>query len=215
MQCVSDLGKLKDCVIGRTRVLRQVALPIAAPFSHAERRDLAFVTIELDNLIVVSLRQYAKSCLLGSRTAAGTRITTSVTPATPEEAAALVYQSLELVAYTKMNSPTTVPEKKELVIRNPKRVEKVMIDYAASNLSNFQLALSLNALVFSEVKTCRHFFSHRMRNTAEEVEKLAYDMGVVKFEGAEQFIARGRPSTGVRIIDGWLADIENFIDLAS
>ena len=90
-----------------------------------------------------------------------------------------------------------------------------MGDYSASNLANLQLALSLNATAFDEVKICRHFFSHRMRNTVEEIKTLASNLGVLMFDDAEHFVVRGRPSTGVRFVDGWISDVENFFDLAA
>jgi hypothetical protein len=193
-----------------------VVTPVGLPLSYDDRRALAFATIELDNLIVVALRQYTKSCLLGTRTAAGARVVASVSPSTPEEAAAYIYGSLNPAAYQKkMKSPKAIAEKDEIVFRDPKQSEKVLIDYGASNLANLQLALSLNAVAFSEVKTCRHFFSHRMMNTSHQVEALATSVGIVGFEDPENFVAVGRPATGVRMIDGWLSDIENFFDLAA
>jgi hypothetical protein len=215
MQCVSDLAKLRDCVIGRVQTLRQIAAPIVPPLAHAEKRALAFVTIELDNLIIVALRQYTKSCLLGTRTAAGQRVFASVSPSTPEQAAALIFSSLNPSGYAKAKNPAVVDEKDEIVFRDPKRAEKVLTDYSASNLANLQLALSLNAVVFDEVKLCRHFFSHRMRSTVEAVSTLSANLGVIGFDDTEHFIVRGRPSTGVRFVDGWLSDVENFFDLAA
>jgi hypothetical protein len=94
MQCVTDLVKLRDSVISRVTALRNVVSPITTPLGSEERRALAFVTIELDNLVVVGLRQYTKSSLLRSRTAAGDRITASVQPSSTEEAAAFIYGSL-------------------------------------------------------------------------------------------------------------------------
>jgi hypothetical protein len=176
---------------------------------------LAFVAIELDNLIIVGLRQYTKSCLLGTRTAAGSRVTSTISPGTPEEAAAHVFSSLNPSGYAKAKNPVAIQEKDEVVFRDPKRVEKVLTDYSASNIANLQLALSLNAAVFDEVKVCRHFFSHRMKNTAENVRILAGNVGVTTFEDAEHFIIRGRPATGVRFVDGWLSEVETFFDLAA
>ncbi|WP_394887040.1 hypothetical protein ACG873_20200 [Mesorhizobium sp. AaZ16] len=89
------------------------------------------------------------------------------------------------------------------------------MDYATSNLPNFTLALSLNAEIFAEAKICRHFFAHRARNTYEAVQAFAANLGIVGVNMPEHLIVRGRPSTGVRIIDGWLADVENFFDLAT
>lgn len=215
MQCVTDLAKLRDAVKWRVRCLRQVLSPITVPLGTKERRDIAFLVIELDNLIIVGLRQYTKSSLLRSRTTAGVRITASVRPASTEEAAAFIYRSLNPKGYQNLKSPAVILEKNEIVFRDPKRAEKVFIDYAASNLPNLATGLSLNAEVFSEIKVCRHFFAHRARNTYEEVLDFAEDLGIFAVDMPEQLLLRGRPSTGVRLLEGWLADVENFFDLAT
>lgn len=215
MQSVTDLRKLRDATISRVRRLREVAAPITLPLGSENRRALAYVTIELDNLIIVGLRSYTKSSLLRSRTAAGVRITATVTPASTEEAAALIFKSLNPTGYANKNSPIAINEKDEVAFRDPKRSEKVLIDYSASNLPNLVLALSLNASVFDEAKVCRHFFAHRAKNTCEAVRTLAGNLGVVGFETPEELLLRGRPSTGVRFLDGWLADVENFFDYAT
>lgn len=215
MQCATDLVKLRDSIISRVRYLRQIVSSINVPLASEDRRALAFVTIELDNLVVVGLRQYTKSSLLRSRTAAGARITATVHPASTEEAAAFIFRSLNPTRYSNNRSPSTILEKDEIVFRDPKMAEKVLMDYATSNLPNFTLALSLNAEIFAEAKICRHFFAHRARNTYEAVQAFAANLGIVGVNMPEHLIVRGRPSTGVRIIDGWLADVENFFDLAT
>lgn len=215
MQCVTDLTKLRDAIFSRIVHLRGIVVPITAPLGSEDRRALSFVTIELDNLVIFGLRQYTKSSLLGSRTAAGARITATVRPRSPEEAAALIYRSHNLKEYLSKGSPLRISEKKEVVFRDPKVAHKVFSDYSASNEPNLALALALNADVFSEAKICRHFFAHRAQNTFETVQDLAARLGIVGVEMAEHLLLRGRPATGVRLLDGWLADVENFFDLAS
>ncbi len=215
MQSVTDLRKLRDATISRVRRLQGLATPITLPLGSEDRRALAYVTIELDNLIIVGLRNYTKSSLLRSRTAAGVRITAAVKPTSTEEAAAFIFKSLNPTGYVNKNSPAAVSEKDEVTFRDPKRSEKVLIDYSASNLPNLIVALSLNALVFDEAKVCRHFFAHRTKNTHEAVQAFARNLGIVGFDTPEHLLLRGRPSSGVRLLDGWLADVENFFDLAT
>jgi hypothetical protein len=215
MQCVTDLVKLRDSVISRVQHLRQVTAPITTPLGSEDRRALAFVTIELDNLVIMGLRQFTKSSLLRSRTAAGVRITASVYPRSTEEAAALIFNSINPMGYVNLGNPPVIPEKNEIVFRDPKNTQKVLIDYAASNLANFALALSLNAQVFTEAKVFRHYFAHRARNTNDAVQAFAASWGIVGSYLPEELILRGRPGTGVRFMDGWLADVENFFDLAA
>lgn len=214
MQSVSDLKKLRDAINGRVTYLRQVAQLVSAPLGSEDRRAISYVAIELDNVIITGLRQYTKSSLLGSRTADGQRITASVKPNSTEEAAALIYASLNPAGYDRNGRPASIKERDEITFRDPKRAEKVMTDYAASNLPNLTVALSLNAQVFGELKTLRHFFAHRAQNTFEAVQKFAIDRAIIKFETPEHLVLRGRPGTGVKFLDGWLAEVENFFELA-
>ncbi len=215
MQSVSDLGKLRDSTISRVRRIEQIVSPITTPLGSEDRRALAFAIIELDNLVVVGLKHYTKSSLLRSRTAAGARITATVTPGSTEEAAALIYRSLNPAGYAKKHNPVVIDERDEITFRDPKKAEKVFIDYSASNLPNLVVALSLNALVFDEAKVFRHFFAHRAKNTFDAVKVLASNLGVAGFDIPETLLLRGRPGSGVRLVDGWLADVENFFDLAT
>jgi hypothetical protein len=214
MQCSTDLVKLRDSIISRIKFLRHILTGINNATDPQARRSLAFLVIELDNLIILGLRQYTKSSLLRSRTASGQRITTTVSPSSSQEAAAFIFRSLNITKYTKMKSPKEVSEKDEIVFRDPKSAEKVLIDYKASNIANLNLALSLNAEVFAEAKICRHFFAHRTRNTYETVKKFSDRLGIVGLKSPEHLLLLGRPGTGVQILEGWLADVENFFDLA-
>jgi hypothetical protein len=74
--------------------------------SPEEKRALAFAVIEIDNMIIGGLRQYTKSSLLRSRTSSGERISAVVHPSSAEEAAALVFKSLNPKGYTKRNQPS-------------------------------------------------------------------------------------------------------------
>jgi len=215
MQCVSDLVKLRDAVISRVRVLRQIASPIASPLKSEDRRVIAYVTIEIDNLIIGGLRQYTKSSLLRGRAASGARVTATVQPNSPEQAAAYIFRSLNPKGYAKRRCPNTISERDEIVFRDPKQTERVLIDYQTSNVNTFALALSLNAEVFAEAKICRHFFAHRAQNTCDAVRVFANNLGIAGRVVPEHVVMHGRPGTGVRLLDGWFSDVENFFDLAT
>lgn len=165
MQCVTDLAKLRDSIISRVRCLRQIASPITAPLGSEDGRALAFVNIKLDNLVILGLRQYTKSSLLRSRTAAGVRISAAVKPSSTEEAAAFVYRSLRPDVYSgRMKSSPKIKEKEEVAFRDPKEAEKVLLDYSAPNLINLSLALSLNADVFQKQRYADTFL-HTVQKT--------------------------------------------------
>ena len=214
MQSVSDLTKLRDSVIARCRTLQLLTTGAKTLLGSQDRRNLAFVTIELDNLVVLGLRQFTKSCLLGCRTAAGQRVLSSSLASNSEEAAAHIYRVLNPRGFLKLHSPSSISESEEIVFRNPKDVEKTLAFYGATNLTNISLALSLNANIFGEAKMLRHFFAHRAKNTYDQVTKFALNLGMPKPRMPEDLIVMGRPSTGVTIIDGWTADVINWFDLA-
>jgi len=215
MRCTSDLVKLRDSIKSRIQHLGLIVSPLKNPLSWEDRRALSFATIELDNLVVVGLRQYAKSSLLRARTAAGIRITSAVSPKSSEEAAALIFKSLNPKGYAKAKSPVSIPEKDEIVFRDSKKIETVLTSYQASNQPNIALALSLNSPAFSEIKAFRHYFSHRMKNTYEAVQVYAANNAMPINVTPESLLIKGRPSNGIRLIESWLSDIDIFFDLAT
>lgn len=214
MQCTSDLTKLRDALRGRIRLLRDLCRNCRGPLSDADFRTIAFAAIELDNLVVFGLRQFAKSALLGGRTSAGDYVQTSVSPGSTEEAAAFVYASINPSGYANRGSPLTIREKDEITTRNPKDIEKVLTDYAATNLSRYALALSLNSSAFDEIKIFRHFFAHRCRDTYQKVGKLAQDLGLPVPNRPETLVISGHPNYGVAFYESWTGDLDTFFDLA-
>ena len=127
----------------------------------------------------------------------------------------MIFRSLNPAGYKNKHNPVAISERDEVTFRDPKNVEKVLTDYSASNLPNITLALALNAEVFKETKVFRHFFAHRAKNTYDDVQIFAARSGIFGVHKPEHLMLRGRPGTGVRFVDGWLADIVNFFDLAT
>lgn len=214
MQAVSDLAKLRDSVISRCRLFQTLAAGIRNPISARDRRDLSFLVIEIDNLVVVGLRQFTKSSLLRCRTASGQRVQSTSTAQSPQEAAAHILKVLQPQKFLNQKSPVIIHEKDEESVRDPKKVAKALHAYSASNLPNLNLALSLNAQVFGEAKVFRHYLAHRAQNTYDSVCQFAANEGFAKPRIPEELLVRGRPSTGVSLVDGWTGDLINFFDYA-
>jgi hypothetical protein len=210
MHCVSDLAKLKHSVRRRTIYFRSLVDGLQSPLTISDKRRLAYVAIELDNLVVTGLRQFTKSSLLGCKTSSGARVGVQSGITSPPQAAALVYATLNPAGYAKIGSPTTIKESDEISFRDPSKAEKVLISYSATNVSKVQFAMGFNGAIFSEIAPVRHFFAHRAKNTNEKVRTWATNIGFFAFSDVETLMVSGRPSSGVRIIDGWLADAENF-----
>lgn len=215
MQCTSDLGKLGDAIARRLLRLQQLVPDSTASLGQRERLALAFVTIEVDNLIVTGLRQYAKSTLLRPKTKTGNRVSVNAEVTHPSEAAALIYQTLNPTAFAR-NFPrqSRIAEKDEWVSRNPRDFDRVLSVYSATNLNSFRTALSLNSPVFAEAKVFRHFFAHRCENTYSNVQVSMERIGCFKRYCPEEYLLLGRLSDGRRIVDSWLEDLDVFFDLA-
>jgi hypothetical protein len=187
---------------------------VATPYGTRERLALSFTAIELDNLIIGGLRQYTKSSLLRARTASGIRISATVSPGNAEEAAAYVYSVLNPKGYAKIKNPSAIHEKDEIKFRDPKNIEKVLSSCSASNLPNVQIGIALNGGAFSELKLFRHFFAHRCIDTYAEVQKFSTSICIIDRLVPADLMMRGRPGDGVRLMDGWIADVRNFFDMA-
>jgi hypothetical protein len=132
----------------------------------------------------------------------------------PPQAAARVYAVLNPSGYQKLGNPPTIKEEAEIAFRNPANAEKVLLAYGATNVATLQFAMGFNAIVFSEIAKVRHFFAHRAENTNERVRTWATNIGMFSYIDPETSLVAGRPGTGVKILDGWLAETENFFDTA-
>jgi hypothetical protein len=212
MQPVSDLEKLHRALNGRTRRLRLGYSALSSPMTAQGRQYMAFLTIELDNLLVMGLRQFAKSVLIGCRTKAGNPAKCSQIASSPSEAGALMLSVLNNRKFKQLGSPATVQERDEFTFREPRDLYKLMLTYSATNIQSVLSAMAFNGNVFSEIATLRNFFAHRAEGTFDKVRGLGARIGIIGFSDPESLLLEFRPNTNIRLIEGWMNDIDDFFD---
>jgi hypothetical protein len=213
MRCTTDLCKIRDAVRHRVVRLSGVLPKASTNLDGSDLRAVAFVAVELDNLIVSGLRCYTKSSLLRARASSGSRVTAAVKPTSPLDAARYVAGALRGnqngAPYAGIKSP-----KDEQNVRDPKEIERVFITFSVSIIREFSLGLALNSSVFNDLKHFRHFFSHRSAHTFAEVKNFARREGYPSVACPEEIMLLRRHGSGVRIIDEWLSDVRWFFELA-
>ncbi len=210
MQCVSDLKKLQSAVRRRSARLRTLWFDRESWGYDQRRINLAFGAIELDNLLVMGLRQFTKSSLLGCRTASGSRVSCTFSASHPAQAAAAVLSTLNKKKHKALGLPVMIEERQEQIFREPRDAHKVLFQFAASNTSALLQGMAYNGNVFSEIGTLRNYFAHRASGTCERVRTLSERLGYLHFRDAEDFLEDIRPGTSLRIYEGWLNDVDDF-----
>jgi hypothetical protein len=170
----------------------------------------AFTTIELDNLLVMALKQYLKSSLLQCRTISKKRVVCAKPAANPSIAAAMILSILNTGKYKSLKNPMSISGRDEQTFREPRDALRVLGVFGASNTASLMTAMAYNGNIFSEIATVRNFFAHRSENTSEKVRKLSNSIGLIGFTNAETFLTRRRPLTHLTIMEGWMNDLDTF-----
>ncbi len=125
---------------------------------------LGTLVLELDNLIIHSLRAYAISRIWeyqrsGIVPKARGKYMSSA------EYSAHVMRILQPTKYVKRRHPLTVPRDEEQVTRDPKDIEKIILGISGTVPMDLRNAIALNFQIFHETKIVRHFYAHRCEDT--------------------------------------------------
>src|SRR3954469_7704862 len=131
MRCVSDLEKLRSAIVFRSHRLSRL-WDFASLRPDEERYPLiSYLTLELDNLLVLGLRQYTKSSLMGCRTASGVRVKSTCGQITPPRAAALVLEELNIKRFDDLAKPVEIADRFEQTFREPRDALRVFRKFNA------------------------------------------------------------------------------------
>jgi hypothetical protein len=210
MRPTTDLAKLRSAFNGRVRHIRKVVAGGWTGQRDECARALAFSVIELDNLVMGSLREFIISSLRGARTASGQRITVSGSFGGADAVAAYVMSVVENVKFGHLGYPAVIDRHREVKIRDPRLVERVLSNCHASNTISVQNALSLNTSLFSDIATVRNFYAHRNEDTWQKVRRQARNKGLLSIRHTDDLLAYQLPGRPVTLIEDWLDDAELF-----
>ncbi len=176
----------------------------------------AHVIIELDNLIISTFREFLVSSNFGVRGLSGRWASTMVPPfASDAHLSAQALSIVNAVKYRNMGSPPTVDRRDEHKFRNPREVRTVLASLGGNNLPELDSALALNTTLFSDIAVLRNFYAHRNRDTWRKATNyFTNNRAFPPFRRASDLLAYQRPTSGVRVLEEWLADAELFFDFA-
>jgi len=211
MHCGLDLTKLHDAAQYR---LMRIKFRYTST-SRLPREDhglvISYVVLELDNLIISTLRQFTISSLRRARTVRGHRVSVNHDFGPEGEIGAYVLSILNTAKYNR-HKPITIKREDEPTVRNPKETEKILMSCGASNLPSLQKALALNATVFRDIATVRNFYAHRNENTSTKVRNQARNIGIPVIRHPDELVKGviiGRP---VSVFEDWLTDTQLFFE---
>lgn len=207
LRCLHDATQYR---LKRLHDLYKSIDPLSRP---QQSRRLAYLAIELDNLNIGTLRAFTISTIRRARTTTGRKITVNRGLGSEEEIGAYVLSVVNIAKYRKLRQPSTIRRIDEQTIRDPKEIERVLRDCAASNLPSLQNALSLNSSLFRDIKSIRHFYAHRCQDTFIKASANAASMGILNLRHPDEilkYVAAGRPHS---ILEEWLIEARMFYEL--
>jgi hypothetical protein len=215
MRPVSDLAKLYDSFGYRLLRLRKTYSAATAVGEPWRSELLSYAVIELDNLMLGTLRVLTISSLRSARTAQGHRIRVIRNFGHEEEISAFMLSVLSAVKFRRLNSPTRINKKEEPTVRDPRDTEKVLLAAGATNITSFQNALALNTAIFLDLGTARNFYAHRNKDTWRKIQSKAQAMGIFSSTHGNDVITTGLPGRPVSLFEDWLDDAELFFEEAT
>lgn len=212
MRASSDLRKLHSAV--QYRISRIKYRYISVLKCPKENNDLliTYCVIELDNMAVSTLREFAISCLKRARTLNGHRITINTSFNNEKEISAFILSIINTVRYEKIGKPKSISRDQEPTVRDPKDIKKILSNCNASNLTSLDTAISLNTGIFRDLATLRNFYAHRNEDTWKKVRNKARDIGIVSIQNPDEVVQAtilGRP---VSVFEDWLAEAAIFFN---
>lgn len=213
MRASMHLGRLNAATQYRLKRLHDLYKTIDTLPKQQQSIRLAYIAIELDNLNICALREFTISTIRKAKTSTGRRISVNRNLGPAEEIGAYILSVVNQIKFKNLKNPARINRIDEQTIRDPKEIEKVLIDCAASNLPSLQNALSLNSNLFRDIKFIRHFYAHRSKDTFIKASSNAASMGILNPQHPDQilkYIIVGRPYS---VLEEWLMEAQIFYEL--
>ncbi len=213
MRPVTDLSKLHDALGSRLGRLRRLYNAGADPASGRPEL-LPYSVIELDNLVLSTMRVLLISSIRNARTLSGVRVRSNFSLREEDEIAAFMLSVLNNQAFKRMGSPPRIDRKQEPTVRDPRDVVRVFSAAYLTNTSSLQNALALNTTLFANLGTLRNFYAHRNADTLRKARRKAIDMGLYATGSVDDIVKSVVPGRAVRVYEDWLDDAELFFEEA-
>ncbi|ADU37575.1 hypothetical protein [Variovorax paradoxus] len=213
MRASMHLMHLHNATQGRIRRLQRLYGTTVLINAPHQNHQLGYLAIELDNLVISVLREFTISTIRQAKTRIGARIRVNQSLGPEEQIAAYILSIVNPVKYRRLNSPQSIRQTDEQTIRDPKETEKILSYAGATNLPSLQNALALNSGLFKNLKSIRHFYAHRGKDTFGKASVNAVSMGVLNTHHPDDilmYVISGRPHS---VLEEWLIDASLFFEL--
>jgi len=171
------------------------------------------LVLELDNLIIQSLRAYALMVVREAQAAGRITIDGRARFCLDDEFPTIV--KLAISAQPSFSNVTfAVDRKNEIKIRDPNKLRGVMQVVAGHVPQSFLNAMALNCSVFSELRDLRNFYAHRCENTFRSAmhSNQFFARGLIRHP--DQFVAERLPGRNSPKFKDWIAETETFFAVA-
>jgi hypothetical protein len=203
MNAVDDLAVLRNSLLRRCTLLRQLILTFEPPLNAEADRLVSFVVIESMNAWASFSRAFYLSCSVRDAYRTNGIRVTGAGVKFPNSADA-IYRAA-MIAKGAKRPPRG--RREEPTWDQPSTLLKTFHALRISNLSQVQAALSHPTNVFDYLPAVRNFFAHRNDETMNRVRDLARRLGVNPSQKACEIVCcalRGRPQN---ILADWLDDL--------
>jgi hypothetical protein len=206
-QCQS-LSKLDNTFQYKLKKLRR----LAAGNNYLDlnsKNSTAYITIEAYNSWTLFCRAFCLSCILGTKTKSGIRITNTFPSARNLDNAILLASQI-LKPTFRFRMP--VPRRDEPAWQTSNAIVTLSTQWNFSNISNILSGLSLAPDTLKHLRDFRHFIAHRNNDTLLTSLQWSRNYGIIGVKHPVNMLnlaASGRPQ--ILILD-WLDDISNTAD---
>ncbi len=216
MRAATRFDVMQNVFKRRVAFFRSCQIKLAAGNDRASNAWGAHVVIELDNLLIATFREFLVSSNFGVRGLSGRWASTTVPPFPSDgHLGANALSIINAVRFQRMGSPARIDRRDEYKFRNPRDVRRVLASLGGNNLPEFDVALSINTTLFSDIAVLRNFYAHRNRDTWRTASNyFTQQRAYPRFRRAADLLVYRRPSSGVGVLEEWLADAELFFDFA-
>lgn len=213
MRASMNLGRLNDAAQYRLERLHRLHRNLAVLDPSQQSQQLAYITIELDNLNICALREFTISTVRGAKTTKGHKVSVSNLLGPEEEIGAYILSILNSVKFHKMKNPVRIKRTDEPTIRDPKETEKILMAAGASNLNSLQNALALNTNLFRDLKYVRHFYAHRCKDTYIKACSGCASIGPPKPKHPDDILRHVVTGRAQPVLEQWIMEAKFFYHL--
>lgn len=176
---------------------------------------LGSLVIELDNLIVDSLRSYALA-LVRRHQALGNPIRRiGIRTIADNEFNAFLLEQMKPAQYQNRGRPISINRRDAPNVRDPAAMLHALNGSHIVGLGDLGNAVALNFSVFSDIKFPRHYYAHRNFSTFDTLRRNAPPLASGLVKTPEDYLCFINPATRAVKFTEWTDEVRTFFDIAT